>query len=172
MQSGIVIFRDRTWVHNISVLNSNRIFRSNRDLAIFHNAFIKLQPNARVICFCMHQLRCFLAWFYHPQRFRQRHLKNQQLVITQRFLGYTMTRLDQGCFRTVCSSRHIAAQIDKFLDIDSVDTIVAALIDNLQNITRADQRQSELNASRPPAAPYRKFARAERYLITGYSHRL
>jgi len=33
------------------------------------------------------------------------------------------------------SRGHIAAQIDKFLDIDSVDTIVAALIDNLQNIT-------------------------------------
>ena len=64
-----------------------------------------------------------------------------------------MTRLDQGCFRTVCSSRHIAAQIDKFLDIDSVDTIVAALIDNLQNITRADQRQSELNAPVPQPRP-------------------
>ena len=91
MQFWVVEFRDRTGVHDVTVLYRTGILGRDGHLAVFYNALVQLQPDRSIVLFGVHLLGDLFFRLYDTERFRNRHLQDKDLIVAQRHFRDTVT---------------------------------------------------------------------------------
>ena len=110
--------------------------------------------------------------FKPVQRFRLRHLIDDDLVVAQRLLRNAMPRLDHGRLRRARGRAHAGGAREEATDRHRVGGVIGTLVDHLQHVAAAQHRCGDLDAAGAPAIGQRHLARAERDLMPRDRHRL
>ena len=111
-------------------------------------------------------------WFEPEQRFRLRHLIDDDLVVAQRLLRNAMARLDDRRVRGIRRGADAGGAGEEAPDGNGIRRVVGALVDDLQHIVSAQDRRGHLNTASAPAVGQRHLARAERHLVAWDRNRL
>src|SRR4029453_342785 len=86
--------------------------------------------------------------------------------------GNAMARLDNACLAGVCRGAHPCGAGKELADRNGVGGIVGALVDNLEDIVRPEDRGGHLHTAGAPAVGHRHFAAGEGYLLARNGDRL
>ena len=100
------------------------------------------------------------------------HLVHDDLAFGQRLFGDAVTRLDQRGFVRAGGGVHPRCALKKPADVDRVDGVVRALVDDLEHVLGTDDGSGDLNAARAPAVRQWHLTRSKRHLITRNGHGL
>jgi hypothetical protein len=128
----------------VTPVDHHRIAGPHRDFPVFDDILVQVEPHAAVVAFGVHAPGPALGGLHQTQRFGYRHLEHQDLPGTQRCFRDAMAGLDQGRRRGVDGDRHIRDALDEFLDVDGIDAVVGALVDDLEHIPGTDDGQGQL----------------------------
>ena len=168
----VVEFRDRRRRHQIAAVDQDRIVVGGVDAAEARDVLVELDVHHAVFLERMHLAGFGFALLDPAQRFRNRHLIDQDLSLGQRRFGDAVAGLDHAGLGRLFGRRHTGRAGEKLADADGVRRVVGALVDDLQHVVRSDHRGRHLDAAGPPAVGQGHFAAAERHLIAGYGDRL
>ncbi|CAH0300444.1 hypothetical protein SRABI106_03758 [Rahnella aquatilis] len=166
----VIKFRDRRRIHHVAVIHFHRIGVSGGDMAEAGDVFIQFHLHHAVFFQRVHFAGFGFTRFDKAQRFRDRHLENQDLIFLQRRFRNTVTGLDQAGFHGFPGRFHSRDALEKFADRHGIGGVIRALVDHLQHIFFADHAGSELDPAGAPAVRHRHLATGERHLITGDRH--
>ena len=168
----VVEFRDRRWVHHIAPLDLHRIGIGGGDMAVAGDVLVELHMHQPVFFQGVHLPGLGLARLEEPQRLRDRHLIDQDLVPGQRLLGDPVPGLDDGRLPGFLGRRHPGGQLEELADRHRIGGVVRPLVDHLEPVRRHQAGRRHLHPAGAPAKRHRHLARGERHLIPGHRHRL
>ena len=100
------------------------------------------------------------------------HLVHDDLAFGQRLFGDAVARLDQRGLVGTGGGVHAGCALEKPTDVDRVDRVIRALVNDLEHILGANDRGGDLDAACAPAVRQRHLARTERHLVTRNGHGL
>ena len=69
-----------------------------------------------------------------------------------------MTGLNHRCFESIICDLNIGHGLDKFFNVNGIDTTVTPLVYYLENIIRLNQGEGDLDSTGTPTAGNRHFA--------------
>ncbi len=169
---GIVEFRRRRRIHDITALHLHRIGIGRGDMAVAGDILVELHMHQAVFLQCMHLAGLGLARLEEAQGFGDGHLIDERLSGRQLFLGNAVARLDDRRFTRLRRHRHIGDLLEEGADGDGVGRVVRPLIDDLQHVLRTENRRCHLHAAGAPAVGHGHFARGKGHLVAGNGNRL
>ncbi|MNZ78948.1 hypothetical protein D3C78_975410 [compost metagenome] len=119
----------------------------------------------------MHGAGFRFAWLDKTQRFRNRHLENQNLVFGERRFGDAVAGLDERGVFGAFGGVHARHAREEAADRHGIGGVVCALVDHLQHVSLANHAGGKLNSAGSPAVWHRHFTATKRHLIAGNRHR-
>ncbi|RMN77764.1 PhnJ, carbon-phosphorus lyase complex subunit [Pseudomonas cannabina] len=167
VQLGVVEFRNRRWVHHITLIDHHRVGVAGGDMAEGRDVLVEFDVHDAVIIQRVHGAGFGFRGFDEPQRLGDRHLINHDLIGVQGCFRNPVTGLDHRGFRGTLGGGNACGAGEKTPDRHRIGGVVSALVDDFQHVIVTQNRGGQLHAPRPPAIRQRHFAPAEWHLVTG-----
>ena len=169
---GVVEFGDGRRAHDVAVLDLDRIIVAGGDTAEHGDILVKFDVHDPVFLQSVHGPGFGFARLHEAQRFGDGHLIDENLAGFEWRFRDAVPGLDD-C-RIFCGGGrgYLRRPGEKGADGDGVGRVVGTLVDDFQDVVRADDAGRELDAARAPAIGQGHLAAAEGDLIAGDGHGL
>lgn len=118
-------------------------------MTVAGDVLVELHMHQPVFLERMHLSRLGLARLEEAQGFRDRHLVDERLAFGELFLRNAVARLDDRRFLRLGCDRDIGDLLEEGADRDSVGGVVGALVDDLQDVLRTEDRGGDLTPPVP-----------------------
>ncbi|VEB42152.1 Uncharacterised protein [Chromobacterium violaceum] len=147
VELGVVEFRNRRWRGQIPVVHHHRIVVAGGDVAEAGDVLVQLDVHQAVFLVRVQLAGFHLAGLQRAQRFRLRHLEDQDLAGFQRRFRDAMAGLDQRRVGGASGGGDAGHATEEAADVDGVGGVVGALVDDFQHIVAADDAGRQLDAA-------------------------
>ncbi len=98
------------------------------------DVLVKLDMHKAVFLKRVHLACLGLARLQEPQRLRDRHLIDQDLILGERRLGYAVAGLDETGARRLFGRCHACRALEELADRDGIRGVIRPLVDHLEPV--------------------------------------
>lgn len=141
-------------------------------MAVAGDVLVELHMHEPVFFQRMHLARLGFARLEEAQGFRNGHLVDERLPLSQLLLGNAVARLDDRRLRRPRGGGDVGDLLEEGADRNGVRRVVGALVDHLEHVVGPEDGGGHLHAAGTPAIGHGHFARGEGHLIAGNGDRL